>query len=121
MTTEESREVAEARASLLQHFDSHNCGYPESAVVEIDALEVAVRKDERERADVWAGELCWHRGPHSFSTRCNQRRDHLIHDGVCYGCDPDVPHTHHGFIPAQATDEYYAEKLAAPAEGGTEG
>jgi len=117
--TEESREVAEARVLL----GAELLLAPGSAAYfkALDRLVEAVRKDERERAGVWAGELCWHRGPHSFSPRCDQRRDHLIHDGVCYGCDSDVPHTHHGFIPAQATDEYYVEKWAAPTEGGTEG
>ena len=86
----------------------------------LDALIEAVRQAERERADVWAGELCWYRGPHSFSPRCNQRRDHVVHDGVCYGCD-GVPHSHHGFIPAQATDEYYEERACSSEEAGNGG
>ena len=81
------------------------------------AVSAKARAEERERAEEWAGELCWHRGPHSFSARCNQRRDHLIHDGVCHGCDV-VPHEHHGFIPAQATDEYYEERARSSEESG---
>ena len=121
MTTEESREVAEALREVLRDLcpaeNCLSCGRTRRGITQ---LVEAVRKDERERAGgelnatiddimnqftAFSGEGAAEayerdRGVYSFPIK---RRDYLLGwEGAVYR-------------------EHVREKLAAPAEGGTEG
>lgn len=83
-------------------------------------VEAAIREEATAAQHAWADEVCWHNYSQLYGRKCNQPRSHVVHDGFCVGCDSDVAHTHHLFMPKESSKEYWDARALAPTPSPTE-